>query len=87
VHLERNWTAWWAGELDRPIVMIEGRQPHPSDSSPPLGWEKLFASEFPLETPVESVLDHYQWHLETRRLRALDAFDSDDRVRRGRDLS
>ena len=20
---ERNWTAWWEGELDRPMVMIE----------------------------------------------------------------
>ena len=20
---ERNWTAWWLGELDRPMVMIE----------------------------------------------------------------
>ncbi len=65
--LERNWTAWWAGELDRPLVMIEGREPHPDGSSPPLGWEKLFASEFPLETPVESIVDHYQWHLERRR--------------------
>ncbi len=65
--LERNWTAWWAGELDRPMVMIEGREPHPGGSSPPLGWEKLFASEFPLETPVESIVDHYQWHLETHR--------------------
>jgi len=65
--MERNWTAWWAGELERPMVMIEGREPHPGGSSPPLGWEKLFASEFPLETPVESIVDHYQWHLETHR--------------------
>ena len=42
--LERNWTAWWAGELERPMVMIEGREPHPEHASPPLGWEKHFAS-------------------------------------------
>ncbi len=65
--MERTWTAWWAGELGRPMVMIEGREPHPDDWSPPLGGEKLFTSDFPLEIPIEAVIDHYQWHLERRR--------------------
>jgi 5-methyltetrahydrofolate--homocysteine methyltransferase len=64
---QRAWTAWWEGELDRPIVMIEGREPHPENEPPPLGWEKLFTSDFPLEIPIEDVVDHYQWHLERRR--------------------
>jgi hypothetical protein len=25
--LERDWNAWWEGELERPMVMIEGRVP------------------------------------------------------------
>lgn len=27
--IERVWSAWWAGELDRPLIMVEGRE-HPS---------------------------------------------------------
>jgi 5-methyltetrahydrofolate--homocysteine methyltransferase len=65
--MQRAWTAWWEGELDRPIVMIEGREPHPHNEPPPLGGEKLFTSDFPLEIPIEDVVDHYQWHLERRR--------------------
>jgi 5-methyltetrahydrofolate--homocysteine methyltransferase len=65
--LARNWVAWWEGELDRPMVMIEGREPHPDNEPPPLGWEKLFTSDFPLEIPIQDVVDHYEWHLERRR--------------------
>jgi 5-methyltetrahydrofolate--homocysteine methyltransferase len=65
--MQQAWTAWWAGELHRPMVMIEGRERHSDDAAPPLGGEKLFTSEFPLETPIESILDHYQWHLQRRR--------------------
>jgi 5-methyltetrahydrofolate--homocysteine methyltransferase len=65
--IERDWTAWWDGELDRPLVMIERRELRSDDTSPPLGPEKLFTSELPLETPIDAVVDHYQWHLERRR--------------------
>lgn len=64
--LERDWTAWWEGELERPLVMIEGRAPRPGEKSAALAPEKLFSSEFSLETPVDEVLDHYQAHLERR---------------------
>jgi len=33
--IERDWTAWWAGALDRPLVMIEGRG---ADAPPPERW-------------------------------------------------
>ena len=46
--------------------MIEGRAPRSGEESPALAPEKLFTSEFPLETPVDEVLDHYQGHLERR---------------------
>ena len=67
--VERDWTAWWAGELDRPMVMIDGSLP------PSLGltvWEAVYnfppiQSCFPLETPTDDILDHYQTILEARR--------------------
>jgi 5-methyltetrahydrofolate--homocysteine methyltransferase len=65
--MEHAWTAWWQGELERPMVMIESREPHPNGQAPPLGGERIFTSDFPLETPIEAVLDHYEWHLERRR--------------------
>jgi 5-methyltetrahydrofolate--homocysteine methyltransferase len=65
--IERDWSAWWSGELERPLVMIEGHEPLPGDTSPNVTPEKTFTSEFPLETPIDEVLDHYQMHLERRR--------------------
>jgi 5-methyltetrahydrofolate--homocysteine methyltransferase len=64
--LERDWNAWWEGELERPLVMIEGQAPRSDGTSPKLPPLKLFTSEFPLETPIDEVLDHYQAHLERR---------------------
>jgi 5-methyltetrahydrofolate--homocysteine methyltransferase len=71
--IERDWTAWWEGELDRPLVMIHGYQPRagedPRDAS--LGeyvtGEVRFTSEFPSETPIDDVLDFYEVHLERKR--------------------
>jgi hypothetical protein len=54
--IERDWTAWWAGELDRALVIIESLDQFG-------GW----ASDFPLETPVDDVLDHFQARLEAAR--------------------
>jgi hypothetical protein len=65
--IERDWRAWWAGELERPLVMVEGHEPPPGKALADIGPEKTFTSEFPLETPVDEVLDHYQAHLESRR--------------------
>ena len=65
--IERDWSAWWAGELERPLVMIEGWGLPAGDAALGVGPEMTFTSEFPLETPVDEVLDHYQVHLERRR--------------------
>jgi len=54
--IERDWTAWWAGELDRPLVMIES-----------LDQSAIWASDFPLDAPADEVIDHYQARLETTR--------------------
>jgi len=57
--IERDWTAWWAGDLDRPLVMIEGLDP--------LDVFEDLASNFPLDMPVDAVINHYQARLEATR--------------------
>jgi hypothetical protein len=61
--LERNWSAWWAGELERPLVLIESWEP-PGEYLPPL---PHFTNGFPPDMPVDKVLDRYQPHLQCRR--------------------
>ncbi|GAB4437723.1 MAG: hypothetical protein Kow00120_05090 [Anaerolineae bacterium] len=56
---ERNWTAWWEGELERPLVVMTSI----ADGVPYVE-EAIF---FPLEMPAEQVIDHYQTWLEARR--------------------
>jgi 5-methyltetrahydrofolate--homocysteine methyltransferase len=57
--IERDWALWWAGELDRPMVMIEN----------PIGYSlpMELTREFLLEKSVEEVLDHFQMFLEARQ--------------------
>ncbi|HEY53153.1 MAG TPA: hypothetical protein G4N94_06815 [Caldilineae bacterium] len=61
--IERDWSAWWAGELERPIVVIEGSEP-PAGELPPA---YRVTGGYPLEMPASEVLDRYQVHLEARR--------------------
>jgi 5-methyltetrahydrofolate--homocysteine methyltransferase len=61
---ESDWMAWWAGELDRPLVIIEGREQStniiPSEV-------RDFASNFPLDMSANDVIDYYQAQLEAKR--------------------
>ncbi len=57
-HIERNWVAWWAGELDKPIVAIKTMDP--SRNRAP----EEFSREFLLEKPVNEVIDYFQVRLE-----------------------
>ena len=69
--VERNWAAWWAGELDRALVMIEGLALPSSETRqtiPDLTHETEYsASNFPFDMPVDDVLDEFQAGLEARR--------------------
>jgi hypothetical protein len=56
--LERDWLAWWEGELDRPMVMMETMNPLYS------GGRKILTREWMLEKPVDEVLDFFQALLE-----------------------
>ena len=61
-----NWQAWWDNQLERPLVICDGyrdgwTESHP-DAPPKPNW--TFAGIYPLNVPVERVLDHYQEILE-----------------------
>ena len=62
--IKRDWTAWWAGDLDRPLVMIENLEPPAGVTLPEA---HNFTSNFPLDTPADEVIDCYQAHLEAKR--------------------
>ena len=52
---ERNWTAWWQGELDRPMVMIETMAaPRYSLDT----WNEHLTL-FPLTQSAEEVIDRF----------------------------
>ena len=57
--VERAWRAWWAHELDRPLVMI--------DSPIVFSLPEELTQEFLLERPVDEVLDHFQMLLQARQ--------------------
>ena len=56
----QTWNAWWAGELERPLVMIE--------SPPRSRFPEELTLEFLLQKPVDQVLDYYQSRLESTYL-------------------
>ena len=57
--IERDWSAWWAGELDRPLVVLETFDPVDGDRSQ--------LTKFGLETSVDSIIDNWQRILEATR--------------------
>ncbi len=57
--IERDWTLWWAGELERPMVVIE----NPFVFALP----SQMTMEVLLERPVDEVLDEHQMLLEARQ--------------------
>jgi hypothetical protein len=64
--IERDWTAWWEGDLKRPMVMIENQVATPEAALINLLDWVILPSRFPLDAPVDEVLDQYQKNLESR---------------------
>ena len=62
--IERDWSAWWAGELDRPLVMLTREDP-PADPARP--YLTRYTAYYGLATPVDDLLDGYQAQLEATR--------------------
>ena len=59
--LERDWTAWWNHDLPRALIMRERVDP-PAPGAPPYPHRE--SASFPLDMPVDDVLDCYQRELE-----------------------
>ncbi|HUT57798.1 MAG TPA: hypothetical protein VNA25_08085 [Phycisphaerae bacterium] len=57
------WSAWWAGELARPIVMLE-RSTVPAEELPDAPG---FVPQLGLDMPADEVVDRYEAHLAARR--------------------
>lgn len=55
--VERDWNAWWAGELDRPLVMIEHSEPL-ADPARPLPCR--VAAYYGMEMLADDLLDLYE---------------------------
>jgi 5-methyltetrahydrofolate--homocysteine methyltransferase len=62
--VERDWAAWWAGELDRPLVILHGIEPDEDGNVPEV---HHFTSNYPLDMPADEVIDRYQAYLEALR--------------------
>lgn len=65
--IERDWSAWWAHELDRPLLLIV-TGPNREDLQ-----IQNYVSNYPLDMPVDEVIDQYQQHIEIQRYHG-DAF-------------
>jgi hypothetical protein len=55
--IKRDWSAWWAGDLDRPLLTLEVKEYFPSEP-----WTHL--TRFGLEKPVDQILDEIEPELE-----------------------
>ncbi|HEY3290155.1 MAG TPA: hypothetical protein VGK87_08525 [Anaerolineae bacterium] len=58
--IARDWNAFWAGELDRPIVMLEV-------STPVAGADYCQLSKWGLDTPADAVIDNWERIIEATR--------------------
>ncbi len=61
--VQQDYTAWWAGELDRPLVSIVHQGPLPGGRKPP----SVFAAHLPETMPVPEVIDLYTGQLQAQR--------------------
>lgn len=70
--LKDHFRAWWAGELERPLIQLTlgGRQP--SRPKPDLPYHH-FTSFYDLSVPAAQIVDWWEYHLETQ-LYTPDAF-------------
>jgi hypothetical protein len=58
--IERDWSAWWAGELKRPLVMVEVLEPPPGEDWPTV---QEMTTNFGMDVPAEQVIAHYHKRL------------------------
>jgi len=59
--VEHDWIAWWAGEIQRPMVILQTADMFFNAS------KEEYTREFLLEKPVNEVIDYYQARLKSTR--------------------
>jgi len=59
--IERDWSAWWAGELDRPMVFLTGAE---TEMLARVSEAPEFVTNLPLDMSLEEVVDRYQARIE-----------------------
>ena len=62
--IERDYTAWWAHELPRPLVYLTGKEYDPRITYPQV---HDFISNYPFSMPAEEVIALFTPHLEATR--------------------
>ena len=72
--IARDWSAWWAGELDRPLVVLECVEPE--DRHKP-HFASTFLGNFPPDMPADDILDLFVPRLEATHYLG-DAFPIDE---------
>jgi hypothetical protein len=60
--IQRNWCAWWAGELERPLVVLECIEPKYGGHTP--HYASTFLGNFGPATPADEILDQFTARLE-----------------------
>lgn len=59
--IERDWRAWWAGELERALIVLEIYEP--AEPAPQVDFSQL--TKFGLDTPVAEMIDNWERILES----------------------
>jgi len=54
--MEPAWTAWWAGELERPLVVLECVEPECAHTP---HYASTFLGNYPLDLPADVLLDRF----------------------------
>ena len=62
--IERDYSAWWAHELERPLVQIVQTERDPAIAYPEI---EKFTSNYPFEMPAEEVVEQITLDLMSRR--------------------
>jgi hypothetical protein len=62
--IERDYTAWWAHELPRPLVYLEGSEPDTNVAYPEM---ESFVTNYPWELPAEEIVARVTAHMEAVR--------------------
>ncbi|MBE3066302.1 MAG: hypothetical protein IMZ73_02570 [Chloroflexi bacterium] len=57
----RDWSAWWAGELDRPLVVLECIE---RQDRYDLHYASVFLGNYPMDTPADTILNEFVPRLE-----------------------